>query len=72
MGGAAETKTGPNNASAVVWAIGEFFFFFHLFFFFWMLTNVYCIFIMVYYIYNRKGGDDENRPKQMCLASFGP
>ena len=37
-----------------------------------MLTNVYCIFIMVYYIYDRKGGDDENGPKQMCLASFGP
>ena len=32
MGGAAATKTGPTNASAVVWAIGEFFF--HLFIFF--------------------------------------
>ena len=70
MGGAVVTKTGPNNASAVVWAIGEFFF--HLFFFFWMLTNVYCIFIMVYYIYDRKGGDDKNRPKRTRLALFGP
>ena len=26
MGGEAVTKTGPNNASAIVWAIGEFFF----------------------------------------------
>ena len=32
MGGAAATKMGPNNASAVVWAIGEFFFLFILLF----------------------------------------
>ena len=70
MRGVAAMKTGPNNTSAVIWAIGELFF--HLFFFFWMLTNVYCIFIIVNYIYDRKGGDDKNGPKWMCLALFGP
>ena len=41
--GALATKTCPNNARFVVWAISEFF---HLFFFFWMLTNVYIAYIL--------------------------
>ena len=38
-GGAAVTKTGPNNAKCVVWAISEFFFLL-----FWILTKVYSIY----------------------------
>ena len=44
MGGAAATKTGPNNASAVVWAIGEFFFSFIVVF----LDANYCL-LHIYY-----------------------
>ena len=65
MGGAA-TKT------THLPLFGPYVSFFHLFFFFWMLTDVYCIYIMVYYIHDRKGSDDENRPKQMCLVLFRP
>ena len=42
MGGAAATKTGPNNAKCIVWAISEFFYSFLLLF--WILTKVYSIY----------------------------
>ena len=43
MGGAAATKTGPNNASAIVWAIGEFLFIYSSF-----LDANYCL-LHIYY-----------------------
>ena len=42
MRGVAATKTGPNNASDIVWAISEFFYSFLLLF--WILTKVYSIY----------------------------
>ena len=47
-------KTGPNDASGVVWAIGKFFFFFLGF----MNTNYYIQIRMGWF---REGSDDENK-----------
>ena len=63
MRGAVATKTGPNKASGIVWAISEFFFF--SFFIFLKPTDVYSIYIMVVYeTHDRRGGGDKNGPKQ--------
>ena len=54
-------KTGPNDASGVVWALDEYF----IFLFTLMLTN-YLLFIQVvtYEISDKDGGDDENGLEQ--------
>ena len=67
------SKTGPNNASRVVWAlVGDFFFFsFHVFY---ILIND------LYYIKDisrshrevREGGDDENGYKRCEMHRLGP
>ena len=41
--GLAVTKTGPNNAQSVVWAISEFFFFFFLIFLLLTITIRYYV-----------------------------
>ena len=49
------TKTGPNNASGVVWAIGKFFFLSSF-----INTNYY---IQIRVGWFREGSDDENKNK---------
>ena len=69
MGGAAATKTGPNNTSGIVWAISELFF---LSSFFLKPTDIYSIYIMVVYeTRDRRGGGDKNRPKQCQMHCLG-
>ena len=55
------TRMGPNDSdmSDVVWAIGEVFFPFLSCF----LNTNYCFYSQLYVIRDRRGGDDENRPK---------
>jgi hypothetical protein len=63
------TKTGPNDASCVVWAISKFFFSF-----FRVLLSLTIVF--KYYLYFsckvrvREGSDNENGPKMTPDASF--
>ena len=52
------TRTGPNDVSGVVWAIGEFFLLFSIScFFFNILTKVL---LTLYQIRDREDGDKEN------------
>ena len=67
---AATRRTGPNDATRVVWAIGMCFFL--LFVFFLLLNNIYS-----YYGYNkateglREGSDEENGPKRRESRRLG-
>ena len=73
MGRVTVTKTCPNDVSGIVWAIGKFsYVFFLLFFFFGKLINFYSIYNCSLRCTCGKSSDDENGPKQMCLALFGP
>ena len=53
IGGAAATKTSPNNAKCVVWAISEFFYSFLLLF--WILRFIAYI-MVIYEICDGRGG----------------
>ena len=51
-------KTGPNDASSVVWALGEFLFFPSYFLIF--ITVLLHIYVVIYEICSKEGSDDEN------------
>jgi hypothetical protein len=64
------TRTGPNDASGVVWAIGEYFFIFLRVF----LSANYCFMIYTVVIYEvryREAGNDENGPKRRQTRRLG-
>jgi hypothetical protein len=67
MGWAATMKTGPNDASGVVWALGELFFFFFVFF----NTN-YCFLDSNVKIQYRVSSYNENGPRQCQTRHLGP
>ena len=56
------TRTGPNDVSRIVWAIGEYFFYFSSFF---LNTNL-CFMVytvVIHEVRDREAGNDENGPK---------
>ena len=62
--GAATTKTGPNDAWHVVWALGVLFF---------VLFKINQSFIdSINYIHDREGRDDDNGPKRCQMRRLGP
>jgi hypothetical protein len=67
------TKTGPNNASGIIWALVSFFFLFSSFDY---LTNVLCVlrFYCTNYRLGRKeeAGNDRNRPKRSQACHLSP
>ena len=64
------TRTGPNDASDVVWAICKFFYYFFIFFlFFFTTTNTFSIYSYFKGTESlREVDNDENGPKR----TFGP
>ena len=60
------TKTGPNNMSHVVWALGE-----HLYFSL-ILANVFCYNLgFIHLICDVVASDDKNRPKRRFSCRLG-
>ena len=69
-GGAAATKTGPNNAKCIVWAISEVFYSFLLLF--WILTKVYSIYNGNLRNMQWEEWQRQKRAQPMHLLLFGP
>ena len=69
-GSGGDTGESPNDASGVVWALGEFFFFY--FFISLILTNVLQVYTTEYRSGREMGaGGDENRPKRHATRRLG-
>ena len=65
------TKTGPNDARRVVWAISMFFsFFFYPLFLLTIKSRCYCCIVGKEWL--REASNNENGPKWTHLALFGP
>ena len=64
------TRTGPNDASGVVWAIGEFYYYFFRVFLY-INHFFYIITVVIYQLHDRNDGDDENRPKRRQTRRLG-
>ena len=71
LGGTTTTTMGPNDASHVVWALGEFFYIFFMFFF--VFNDLHR-----YYgnskgtVWFNAGNNNNNRPKRRVSRRLGP
>ena len=63
-------RTGPNDASGVVWAIGELFKNFFRVFFIYKLM-IYLHSVVIYQVRDREEGDEENGPKRRQTRRLG-